>query len=159
MILAETSFRPTRSANTHLTLKFLGDVPTQDVDGVTQALATLGREHPPFVVSSQGFGAFPDSRGAKVFWAGVGNGKEWLASLASDVDAALGPLGFRPEKSFTPHFTLARARRSVRLDPTVVPAPPPVGFTVAGFDLVESVLGESGTAYRSRATYPLADTP
>lgn len=154
--LAETSFRPTRPENVHLTLKFLGDVPEAKLDDVRAALDSLGEKHSPFEVSPRGFGAFPNSNQARVFWSGVGAGAGELKALASDVDVALGSVGFeRDARPFAPHFTLGRARRAVRLeleDTAVSQA----SFVARGFDLVESVSGGSGVTYRSLAVYPLA---
>lgn len=154
--LAGTSFRPTRLENIHLTLKFLGDIPETKLDDVRVALDPLGEKRSPFEASPCGFGAFPDSNRAKVFWAGVGAGARELKALASDVDIALGSLGFeRDARPFAPHFTLGRTRRAVRLKLKNVTVPQ-ASFVACGFDLVESVSGGSGVTYRSLAAYPLA---
>lgn len=155
--LAGTSFRPTRPRNIHVTLKFLGDVRPEDLNDISAALTPIGEKHLPFGISPRNFGAFPNPRRARVFWAGVGDGADKLESLASDVETALEPLGFQyATRPFAPHFTLARARRPSCLELRAEPAPS-TGFTVAGFDLVESSPGELGVIYRPLATYPLRD--
>lgn len=156
-ILAGTSFHPTRPQNVHLTLKFLGDVRPEDLNDISAALTPIGEKHLPFGISTHDFGAFPNPRRARVFWAGVGDGADKLKSLASDVDTTLEPLGFQHEtRAYAPHFTLARARRPTRLELDVEPASS-TRFTVTDFDLVESSPGELGVIYRPLATYPLRD--
>jgi RNA 2',3'-cyclic 3'-phosphodiesterase len=151
--------RLTPPTNVHLTLKFLGDVPREDLDGVAKALESLRGRHEPFEAGISGFGAFPSPRKARVLWAGVGQGADGLRALARDVEESLDPLGFEPEaRAYVPHLTLGRARgRPVRLE--VPQDPPPVpGFHVREIELVESVLGAAGARYSVVAAYPLSES-
>jgi RNA 2',3'-cyclic 3'-phosphodiesterase len=150
--------RLTPPANVHLTLKFLGDVPREDLAGVAEALGSLRGRHEPFEAGISGFGAFPSLTKARVLWAGVGEGAEGLRALARDVEESLEPLGFeREDRAYVPHLTLGRARgRPVKLE--VPQAPPPVpGFHVREVQLVESVLGAAGARYSVVAAYPLSE--
>jgi 2'-5' RNA ligase len=144
-----------RPENVHLTLKFLGEVPEDDLDRVAQALEPVSLRHEPFEAELSGFGAFPSARRARILWAGIGEGSEFLRELARDVDASLEPLGFeREDRAYVPHLTLGRARsRPVSFEAAETP---PLGFRVRNLDLVESVLGGRPT-YSTLATYLLSE--
>ncbi len=91
----------------HVTLKFVGKAGDALAEQIKSALATI--KAAPFQVKFEGVGFFPNVKGARVFWIGVGGG-EPLAQLAGSVDAALEKLGVaREEKAYHPHLTLARA--------------------------------------------------
>jgi len=147
-----------RPENVHLTLKFLGDIPEDDLDRIAQALDSLRPRHGPFEARLSSFGGFPSARRARIVWAGIGEGSEPLRALARDVEASLEPLGFeRENRAYVPHLTLGRARgRPVALEDVESPSPIP-GFGVRDVDLVESVLGGGGAAYTTLATYPLSE--
>jgi RNA 2',3'-cyclic 3'-phosphodiesterase len=151
---ASKVFRLVTPEKIHLTLKFLGDVAEDDLDGVTQALEPVRERHEPFEVSTSGLGAFPSERRARILWAGVSEGSELLRELARDVEDLLEPAGFEHEgRPYVPHLTLGRARgRPAKLDDTGVP-PSAHRFTVSAVDLVESVPGEAGVTYSVLATH------
>ncbi|GBD24825.1 RNA 2',3'-cyclic phosphodiesterase [bacterium HR30] len=96
--------------NLHVTLKFLGPTPEEDVPPVTEAIARIAGRHQPWKVEVRGVGAFPSFRRPRVLWLAVhDDGK--LAEVAHELDEALVPLGFAPEqRPFQPHLTLGRVR-------------------------------------------------
>lgn len=147
--------RWTRPENVHLTLKFLGDIREENLDGLRAALGEVCAMHTLFDVVLAGLGAFPSARRAKVLWAGVGAGSHQLRSLATDVDAALAPLGFEREKRpYVPHLTLGRVRgRPVSLD--LPSGSEGLGFRVQQVELMESTLAPKGAAYRTVEAFAL----
>ena len=101
-----------RKEGIHLTLKFLGDVPEENLGGVYEAVvrACTGRE--PFTPAATGVGCFPNSRRPRVVWVGIRDDTGHLESLQRRVDDELSHLGFPKERrAFSPHLTLARVRR------------------------------------------------
>lgn len=147
-----------RPENVHLTLKFLGDVQEEVLESVRAALGETCAVYAPFNVELAGLGAFPSARRARIIWAGVGEGSEQLRSLASDLDAALAPLGFeRERRPYTPHLTLGRVQgRPANLDlPTIVGS---FGFGVGSVELVESVLTPEGAVYETLDTFALGES-
>ena len=96
--------------NTHLTLKFLGEVEEEQVENVKKALDGLARNS--FSMKVQGIGVFPKPEFVRVVWAGAES--EELKQLAEDLNEALAKLGFKQE-SFTGHVTLARVKKKVDL--------------------------------------------
>jgi 2'-5' RNA ligase len=148
----------TRPEGVHLTLKFLGEISSQQETQVKDALSRMERFE-KFTVRAQGFGFFPGAKRPRVFWAGL-DAPPALAKLAAQVESALAPLGFPPEtRTFKPHLTLARFK---------IPKPVPnleallaerdgahLGtFEVSEFFLWESRLLPSGAEYHKAARFP-----
>jgi RNA 2',3'-cyclic 3'-phosphodiesterase len=153
--LPTEAFRLTAPERVHLTLKFLGEVPPEDIPRLSPALERVGRQGGPFDATVSGFGTFPSARRARILWAGIGQGAEELVTLARAVEGLLEPEGFaREEKPFVPHLTLGRARRPVPFEPGEATLPR-LGFSVGSLDLVESRQGASGVTYPVLERYPL----
>jgi len=101
----------------HLTLKFLGNIPSKRITEITEAIEGAKQGISPFHLEISGLGAFPSLRQARVFWVGIGGEVDKLSRLQQNIDSALAVLGFaKEERSFVPHLTLARIRQG---------APPP----------------------------------
>jgi RNA 2',3'-cyclic 3'-phosphodiesterase len=153
--LPKSPFRPTAAERVHLTLKFLGDVPTDSPPRIIAALEPIRAEHEPFDVAISGLGVFPSPRRARVLWAGFDEGEARLRSLTQTVEARLETEGFpREERPFVPHATLGRARRPAPFDPADVNLPE-LRFTVSGIDVVQSKHGPTGVEYSTLARYEL----
>jgi RNA 2',3'-cyclic 3'-phosphodiesterase len=153
--LPTDAFRLTAPERVHLTLKFLGEVPPEDLPRLVSTLEGIGRHGGHFDASTSGFGAFPSTRRARILWAGIGNGSEEIVSLARAVEHLLEPEGFDPEdKPFVPHLTLGRARRPVPFDPSATVLPE-LRFPVREVALVQSRHEPSGLTYSSLAGYRL----
>lgn len=96
----------------HLTLKFLGNIPSKRVTEVTGAMEEATQGIYPFRLEISGLGAFPGLKQVRVFWVGIGGEVDKLSKLQQTIDAALAALGFaREERPFVPHLTLARIRQ------------------------------------------------
>jgi 2'-5' RNA ligase len=110
----DRSPRWVRADTLHVTLRFLGDTPTDDVPDVAAAIRGALEGAPPFDVRLAGAGAFPLHRGkVRTLWLGIAEGGEQLGELAAAVTAALVPLGWPAEqRPFSPHLTVARTDAS-----------------------------------------------
>ncbi len=98
-----------RKEGIHLTLKFLGDVPSEKLQAIYQTVARVCARHNAFTLRVGGLGCFPNMRRPRVVWVGVHEETERLAALQKDIERELAGLGFPPEgRTFTPHLTLAR---------------------------------------------------
>jgi 2'-5' RNA ligase len=96
----------------HLTLKFLGNIPSKQVAEITEAIEGAAQGISPFHLEIGGLGAFPSLRQARVFWVGISGEVEKLSKLQQNIDYALAALRFaKEERSFVPHLTLARIRQ------------------------------------------------
>ena len=103
--------RPVNPNGVHLTVKFLGDVPTDNVSAVVEALSEAVRQTEPFGMEVGSIGVFPNRRSPMTIWAGFEGGLAALTQLHRRVDDAVAWLGFTKERRpFTPHLTLARVR-------------------------------------------------
>lgn len=99
--------------NVHLSLVFLGDVPSGGVGGISAAMDEAVRGLDPFECNVANLGCFGPANAPRVVWAGVTEGGERLVRLQRRIAEAVQALGFRLEtRPFAPHVTLARVRSS-----------------------------------------------
>lgn len=150
--------RWTNPEGIHLTLKFLGEISSEQVQLVTTSLAGLGAME-TIPVEVRGFGFFPDARRPRVFWAGV-KAPDALATMAARVEEAMEKLGFpREHRDYSPHLTLARFKEP-RPQPALVtgvekqPDKSSGSFEASEFYLYESLLSPRGAKYRQVARFP-----
>ncbi len=97
--------KPVEKENLHITLMFLGEVPDRKVDMVKEKLRGIKLE--PFKIRLKGLGNF----NYRVFWIGVLEGKDLLSILAKEVENSLKKIGFKRDKEFVAHATVARVKR------------------------------------------------
>ncbi|MFQ5777362.1 MAG: RNA 2',3'-cyclic phosphodiesterase [Terriglobia bacterium] len=103
-----------RAEGIHLTLKFIGETPPEQLGRVQEALRAV-RSPQAVELEFRGLGFFPHERRPRVFWMGV-RASDNLFELAGQVEAALEPLGIaREQRSYTPHLTLGRFKSPARL--------------------------------------------
>lgn len=106
------SVRWVRPEGIHLTLKFLGDTPVEQVEDVKLALAEAAANVGPFRVAVRGLGCFPNARRPRVVWVGLEEPTGALQRLRDAVETHVAPLGFPTERrKFSPHLTLGRVQR------------------------------------------------
>lgn len=143
----------------HLTLRFLGDVTTDQLEAVLAQLATV--RVAPFILPVEGVGAFPPSHPPRTLWIGVGSGHPRLFQLRQRLDDALLAARLNLDlRSFHPHVTLARCTEQAA--PAALHwlhlhreacAPP---FQVEAFDLYASALRPEGAVHTLKQHFPLA---
>jgi 2'-5' RNA ligase len=159
-----------RSESLHVTLKFIGEKPGEDVNKIRHALETIAAES--FAMNFRGYGFFPTARSPRVFWIGIEGGLA-LPALASIVDDRLASLDIpKEEYAFTPHLTLARGgssgsprsqkadrpnRKFQHLQEKLSALPPPEfgTMTVREFFLYQSQLSAGGSKYTKLAEFAL----
>ncbi len=94
--------------NFHVTLKFLGDISSNQIELLTQTLQMVGASHKPFNLQVGGLGCFPNARRPKVIWVGIKAPQE-LTSLFLSIEAGTQKIGYATEeKPFSPHLTIGR---------------------------------------------------
>lgn len=99
--------------NVHLTLKFLGDVSSTNLEQLVAALKVEAAVHEMFTMSVVGLGAFPNPRRARVIWVGL-KAPPALEAIQRGVEAAAERLGYAPEeRPFSPHLTIGRVGQNV----------------------------------------------
>jgi 2'-5' RNA ligase len=101
-----------RPEGIHLTLKFLGNIPSNMLDRIKKALTEACEGFSSFSFSVRGLGCFPSSKRPRVIWVGVEEKTGMLLRLQEAIEEKLALLGFPPEKrEFSPHLTLGRTHR------------------------------------------------
>lgn len=99
--------------NVHLTLKFLGDVSSTNLERLAGTLKGEVASHEMFSMSVGGLGAFPSPRRARVIWIGL-KAPPALELLRRGVEAAAAQLGYAPEeRPFSAHLTIGRVGQNV----------------------------------------------
>jgi RNA 2',3'-cyclic 3'-phosphodiesterase len=93
----------------HLTLSFLGNVPSEIEEVLKKNLSVI--EWKAFFLPISGLGTFPGKGRPNILWIGVGTGHPHLFQLHKRVQEAAIGAGLEPDlRSFHPHVTLARCR-------------------------------------------------
>jgi len=112
--LPPKAVRWTRPEGIHLTLKFLGDTPSDRVDAVAAAMSQAAAGFAPFSLQVAGLGCFPNLRRPRVIWTGLPDPPRSLAGLQRATDLHLARLGWeRDKRAFNPHLTLGRVNDRV----------------------------------------------
>jgi RNA 2',3'-cyclic 3'-phosphodiesterase len=147
-----------RAENLHVTLKFVGEVPSAKLDAIRAALATVRCDR-EVTIDFCGLGFFPDEKHARVFWAGL-DASPNLKTLALDIDHVTQRLGIPPEKRpFSPHLTLARFQppglpEKLRAMMQENAARNFGSLRTNQFHLIESKLKPSGAEYTTLESFP-----
>ena len=103
--------------NIHITLKFLGDVTTEQINSVKQTLSNCTHNTRPFKVELSQLGAFPNIECPRTLWIGLKDSKQQLNRMAVSLEIALGKIGFQDDqRPFSPHITIGRIRSSKNID-------------------------------------------
>lgn len=149
--------------NLHLTLKFIGDIPADQMDRVCSIAQDVAEQGSPASISVCGAGSFPPRGAPRVIWVGLDEECPELTELAERLDRALQEAGLaEPDRHpFTAHFTLGRVkdRRGGReLRETIEGlADEPVGeMPFERFSLMSSQLTSRGAVYTEREQFDLS---
>ena len=97
--------------NVHLTLRFLGDISNDDIDGIRQAVENTAAKCAPPSIFAKGMGVFPKRGDPRVVWIGLGGELDALAEIYRLLNECLAEKGIPPEKRpFKGHLTIGRIK-------------------------------------------------
>jgi 2'-5' RNA ligase len=146
---AHPGLRWTTEPQWHVTLRFLGAVAEETIEGVSRRLARAAATARPTEAIA---GPRAGRLGPGVLALPVGG----LDRLAAEVGAALGPDREGPARGrpFRGHLTLARARRPAALATVALPELAAT-WPVEGITLVRSDLRPDGAVYTVLGRWPL----
>ncbi len=100
-----------RPTDIHLTLKFLGDTPSHQLDSIAQTIRSITEQSSSYPLELTKIGAFPTIEHPRVVWIGVEEGKEETKKIAHSLEEKLQGIGFKKEdRGFEPHVTIGRVR-------------------------------------------------
>ncbi len=132
----------------HLTLKFLGDTPLQSLPALIDCLTDLDQKIEPFeIIIRQAiiFGHQPRVLSLKV------EDNDKLNRLYQAIDQKLFDCGLAHHemRKYSPHLTLARVKRSAKLEEfdQFIRWSVNKSFAVGSFELMESQLDKNGPEY------------
>ena len=96
--------------NLHITLLFIGDTKTSDIDLISDALRNAIQNTPTFYATFQGLGFFPDNKQPRVLFASIPENQQ-LQNLGKNLSKMGNDFGVKSSyKKFTPHLTLGRIK-------------------------------------------------
>jgi len=162
---AQGAVRWIRPEGIHVTLKFLGSVPGEQVPELTQRLMTALTGQAPFDVTLHDLGVFSSAESPRVIWLGLEGNLRALGQAQERVEEATGPLGYpRDKRPYRPHLTLGRVREDAPLEelaeigqlPSEWPRGPGCTFRVTSASLMRSNLSRGGARYTRLADIPFA---
>ena len=148
--LAErTKGRPPPAANLHVTLAFVGEVPSARIGALCAIGASVAASAAPFVLTLDRTGTFG---GTGITWAGASALPPPLAELVRDLSDALAAQDFAVEqRPFSAHVTLVRRCKASEVGSVAAP----IVWTVTRLALDASEPGSGPPRYRDLATWPL----
>lgn len=144
-----------RQEGIHLTLKFLGETPSERRPAIEAAIARAVAGIAPFELHLGKLGRFGSRNSSRVLWIDVNGDTEALSRLQAAVEREVTALGFPADgRAFSAHLTLARipperAREVAEpLDQAIrSTAVPSAAMTAAEVSLIKSDLQRGGAVY------------
>ena len=149
----------------HLTMKFLGDIETDQIGPLTGALRAACGGCPVLELCASGLCCFPDLRFPRVLCAAVEDPHRELKRLHSAICTAVSPfVSPEPDKPFTAHITLGRIKRiskpEVRIVSSIVSRMATSmfgGWTARSIELMRSELSAQGPTHTCLAQISLQE--
>ena len=142
----------TKPENIHLTLKFIGDVESSQIEPISAAVRTACQTISPFQISVNEAGCFPNPNNPRVLWVGCKGESETLFTLQKNIENALSDIGFKKEKrKYSAHLTIGRVKSNFGIKPVInkMEASNFEGgsFMVKCVNIMKSVLHPHGAIY------------
>ena len=111
------AIRWTKPEQFHLTLRFLGNVPSDSLSALQEAVRAVCVTALPLHLYARGLGFFPNARSPRVVWVGINDGENRLTALQSRIESATGPFTSEPAGGyFAGHVTLGRFKQFKNLN-------------------------------------------
>ncbi len=147
----------------HLTLKFLGGIPSPEVHGLADTIRRVGVQFAPIELSARTVGFFPGARSPRVLWVGLSDAAKALPMLHAALEQSVAPFTTEaPEDRFAAHVTLGRIKEIRQADigslTRVASGMAERAFgnwTARDVLLMRSFLSPKGARYEAIATAPL----
>jgi 2'-5' RNA ligase len=141
-----SGLKPVKENSLHITLHFFGEKDPSEVKAISEAMENL-KGNTAVPASLGGISSFPPRGTPRVFYLELIQGREEVKNIYTLFLKLLAPLGYKEERNFIPHITLARNR--IRKKYTL---PEPVNikgfqFSIDRIILFESRLKPDGAEY------------
>jgi 2'-5' RNA ligase len=130
----------------HVTLKFLGEVASNQIEALSDAASRAIQKTRPFILALEGAGAFPPRGVPRILWLGINDSSGALSELQKHLEEECERAGFaREERPFHPHLTIARIR-TPRAARQLAQLHQESGFEAIEFSVTELVVMQSELA-------------
>jgi 2'-5' RNA ligase len=104
-----------RPEGIHLTVVFMGNIKTEDLEAMGNEIGRVCSDFSPFHIALKGIGCFPNSRNPRVVWLGLVGDVEQMSRFRDRLQKQLSPFGIQEERRpFKPHLTLGRFKKALR---------------------------------------------
>ena len=149
---ATDGVRWVRPEQLHLTVKFLGEAPDDEVPRVAEAVARSAARSRVFEMQLTECGCFPPRGPVRIVWVGAHDGSGALLECVEAVEEEMDGIGFPKEsRPFSAHLTIGRAAEGryaggIRAAVERCRAKP-VRQAVEELTLMSSVLSPQGPSY------------
>ncbi|MDB6121383.1 MAG: 2-5 ligase [Pedosphaera sp.] len=155
--------RWTRPEQSHLTLRFLGNVAVDQVEELSAAVRAVCNNFAPLQLRAERIGFFPQIRFPRVIWAWVHDDREQLRLLQTALQEATASFTReKAEKDFTGHLTIGRTQSMKSAQARILGdlAQEMVDrvfgeWTADTVEIIRSELSSSGSRYFRVAEIPL----
>lgn len=143
--LPQDGIKAVEKENIHVTLKFLGDTPSEKIREIEEKLQRISFS--PFHCLISGVGVFPNPNYIRVVWVGLQCME--MQKLAAETEKALAGFGKEEDHPFSAHITIARVKGKIDVTQFLAKhANESFGeMSVSEFVLMESRLASGGPAY------------
>ncbi|HOI88440.1 MAG TPA: RNA 2',3'-cyclic phosphodiesterase [Lentimicrobium sp.] len=146
--------------NVHITLRFFGDTPVDEIPAIGEALRKASEGISPFNLLLARTGIFGSYYNPRVIWFGI-NEHPALVKLITNVNLELEQAGYISDRqNFVPHITVGRVKeiRDKNHFQEIIARFRDLKFqeqSVNGFSLYESILKKEGPEYKVIEEFPL----
>ncbi|HOQ20335.1 MAG: RNA 2',3'-cyclic phosphodiesterase [Methanothermobacter tenebrarum] len=106
---ADAQLKFVEPENLHFTLKFFGQINNNMIEKLSRTIKEKIGSYKPFKLKIEGVGVFPNKNYMRVIWLGAKNPEEF-SEIQKTLDEEFKRLGFKKEKSYIPHLTIARVK-------------------------------------------------
>ena len=146
----------------HLTVKFLGYTPEDDIATLCSDIDNLVKKHNPFNLSITGTGCFPNTMKPSVLYLDVSGDHKPLSLIVNEAEELFSNRGYPKMKDpFIPHITIARIKYPQKFTPDITSflnsSYDGIDFPVNHLQFFSSEILPEGIFYNLLGTFPLSD--
>ena len=158
----KADIRWVKHSNLHLTVKFLGYTPEDDITSLCSDIDNLVKKHNPFNLSVSGTGCFPNTMKPSVLYLDVSGDHKPLSLIVNEAEELFSNRGYPKMKDpFIPHITIARIKYPQKFTPDITSflnsSYDGIDFPVNHLQFFSSEILPEGVFYNLLGTFPLAD--
>jgi RNA 2',3'-cyclic 3'-phosphodiesterase len=96
--------------NIHITLIFLGNINSDQIQELEKALKIPPLKREPFKVLPSDIGCFPNEKNPRILWLGIAEGRENLIDLNRELLLRLEQFYPKEKRAYKPHITIGRLK-------------------------------------------------